>query len=221
MSYLYDPLFLEFLHSTVENKDFPFNFFSPYWSDSWQNKWGVLKCSLLPPADNSGSVRVSLWSDLCGCSLIRCWISNKQWNFGSVYHRPQHNKQQLNEPTENTPTDSNAQFPLAAAPPPHPHCYLRGRGLQQKDSFCRKHKVLFVLCCLLIRCQRSVCFLRLCSGDLNNVRFSAYRTAMKIRRLQKALCRKLHTEEMRLRFLNHQVMTHALKENWINSTAQH
>lgn len=31
----------------------------------------------------------------------------------------------------------------------------------------------------------------LCSpADLNNVRFSAYRTAMKLRRLQKALCRK-------------------------------
>ena len=28
------------------------------------------------------------------------------------------------------------------------------------------------------------------SADLNNVRFSAYRTAMKLRRLQKALCRK-------------------------------
>jgi len=28
----------------------------------------------------------------------------------------------------------------------------------------------------------------LVSADLNNVRFSAYRTAIKIRRLQKALC---------------------------------
>lgn len=28
------------------------------------------------------------------------------------------------------------------------------------------------------------------TADLNNVRFSAYRTAMKLRRLQKALCRK-------------------------------
>lgn len=28
------------------------------------------------------------------------------------------------------------------------------------------------------------------SADLNNVRFSAYRTAMKLRRLQKALCCK-------------------------------
>lgn len=65
-----------------------------------------------------------------------------------------------------------------------------------------KYEVLFACSCFLRSIY--VCFY---PADLNNVRFSAYRTAMKIRRLQKALCCKCVCMSLMIRAASLPVLT--------------